>query len=93
MCHVLSGVLRAEDKKSSVRSSIDQFLISHVNMKYFYNEINIVDIINQNELKKYSGCFFYVSGLGGGESCGILVPIWRVFHESVILNITKESLR
>lgn len=42
-------------------------------MKYFCNEINIVNIINQNELKKYSGSFCYVFGFGGREGCGFLV--------------------
>lgn len=60
------------------------------------NEINTVNIINQNELKKKTqqtlallSMFLFLSVLGFWLF-SLLSTIWRLFHNSVILNTTQE---
>lgn len=78
-CVVLSEGLRAENEADSAFAQLDlpnrsAFIYPIISVKCFYHEINMVIIINQNELKKHSGCFFCVFGGGGFMGFWLFFP-------------------
>lgn len=95
-CVVLSERLRAENEADLALAQLylpnrSAFIYLTISVKSFYHEINMVSIINQNELKNYSGCFFCVFGRGGFLVVFPTSTIWRLFHDSVNnLNCTQE---